>query len=125
MAGALTNRGRGNGNTVGRLRHRVRIERLDESTRDASQAVVPTWVTTATVWASVEPIGGREAMVNGQVQANATHRVVMRHREDVTAKERLVWLTSKPTGQLLNIERVAPAVGVGNSLELMCVREEV
>lgn len=125
MAGALTNRGRGNTRTVGRLRHRVRIERLDESTRDASGAVVPNWVTLATVWAAIEPVGGRESLVNGQVQADATHRVLLRLREDVTAKERLVWLTGRPANQVLNIERVAPAVGVGNSLELMCVREEV
>ena len=128
MAGPLTNRGGANRKTVGKLRHRVRVERLDETARDESGAVVPTWVEVATVWASVDPVGGREALINGQVQANVTHLVLMRLRDDVTAKNRLIWLTG-PGGstapQTLNIDRVGPAVGSANSLELMCVREEV
>lgn len=110
--------------TIGKLRHRVKIQRLDESVRDVSGAVVPTWVDVATVWASVGPVGGKELFANGQVQANVTHKVEMRHREDVTTKNRLVWVTSKPAGQVLNVVAAPPTVGSGNSLELMCVREE-
>jgi SPP1 family predicted phage head-tail adaptor len=123
MAGALTNRGRGNGKTVGRLRHRVKIQRLDESTRDASGQVVPTWVDVATVFASVEAVGGREMLASGQVQADTTYRVCMRHREDVGPKNRLIWVTSKPANKVLNLTAAPPTVGVGNSLELVCVEE--
>jgi SPP1 family predicted phage head-tail adaptor len=123
MPGALTNRGRGNAKTVAALRHRVTIQVLDESTRDESLAVVPAWVDVATVWASVEAIGGREQLASGQVQADTTYRVCMRHREDVTAKNRLVWLTSKPANKVLNVTAAPPTVGTGNSLELVCVEE--
>jgi SPP1 family predicted phage head-tail adaptor len=123
--GPLTSRGGGqNRKTVGRMRHRVTIQRVDESTRDVAGAVVPAWVAVDTVWASVEPVSGREIFASGQVQANVTHRVVIRHREDVTAKNRLVWVTSKPAGQVLNIVAAPPEVGCGNSIEIMCVREE-
>lgn len=131
MAGPLNSDGSRRGprsKGIGDLRHRVRIDSLDENARDESGAVVPVWVEVATVWASVEPVGGRESLINGQVQANVTHLVLMRLRDDVTAKNRLIWLTG-PGGstapQTLNIDRVGPAVGSANSLELMCVREEV
>lgn len=122
--GPLSTRPGANRKTVGKLRHRVTIQRLDESTRDASGAVVPAWVNVATVWASVEPVSGRELFASGQVQANVTHRALIRHREAVTAKNRLVWVTSKPAGQVLNIVAAPPDVGAGNSIEIMCVREE-
>lgn len=124
MAGPLANRNRRNAKTIGGLRQRVTVQRLDESIRNEAGAVVPTWVDVATVWASVEPVGGNEAMTNGQVQVNVTHRVVMRHREDLTAKHRLIWVTSKPANMVLNVDNVAPSVGVANCLEVMCVREE-
>ena len=124
MAGPLTDRNRRNAKTVGKMRHRVKIQVLDEANRDDSRAVVPRWTDVATVWASVEPVAGKEMFANGQVQANVTHRVLIRHREGVTAKNRLIWLTSKPANMVLNIVAAPPDVGTGNSIELMCVCEE-
>jgi SPP1 family predicted phage head-tail adaptor len=125
MAGPLNSRRPTRETTVGQLRHRVTIQRLDESTRDAAGQVVPAWVDVATVFAAVVPVSGRELFASQQVQANVTHKVTMRHREGVTPKQRVVWVTSKPANMVLNVVSVLPTVGAANSLELMCLHEEV
>lgn len=127
MPGPLASRGgRGGRNkTVGKLRERVRIERLSVNpSRDAAGAEIEAWETVDTVWASVEATGGTEFFASGQVQANATHKVTVRHRDDVTPKNRLIWVTNGD--KVLNVESVNESVGggsSGNSLEIMCVRE--
>lgn len=124
MAGPLkSGRKRGPRNkTVGELRERVRIERLASSLERAdSGAEIPAWETVDTVWASVDPTGGSEQMTSGQVQANARYVVVARWLDEVTPKDRLVWVTNG--NKVLNIVSVGDSVGTGNSLEINCVRE--
>jgi SPP1 family predicted phage head-tail adaptor len=122
--GALSNRPGANRKTIGRLRHRVKIQVLDESTRDASGQVVPLWVDAATVWATVDPLSGKEIFASSQVQANVSHRVVTRALASfsLTPKNRLIWLTN--ANQVLNVVAVLPTVGTANSLEIWCLREE-
>lgn len=131
MAGPLSTRRADRNKTIGRLRHRVTIQKqADTPERDASGAEVEAWEDVlnangnpVTVWADVVAVSGAEQMRNGQVQANTTYKVTMRHREDVTPKHRLIWVTSKPAGKVLNVVAVPPTVGAGNSLELVCVEE--
>lgn len=110
--------------SVADLRHRVTIQRLDESTRDAAHQIVPSWVDVVTAWARVEPVTGREFFQAGQVQANVTHRVVLRFRTDVTLtpKHRFVWVTN--ANVVLNVVAVLPTLGMANRLEVMCLKEE-
>jgi SPP1 family predicted phage head-tail adaptor len=124
--GPLYNRSKrnGGGKSIGSLRHRVTIQSRDGSTRDTHGQEVPTWVDDATVWASVEPVNGKELFASQHNQGQATHKVVIRHRASVTTKNRLVWVTSQPAGMVLNIIACPPEVGCGNSIALMCVHEE-
>lgn len=82
----------------GRLRHRVRIERLAfllDSNGDAWQdpetgETRQDWVPVATVWAAVEPVSAREFMQSQAAQAAVTARIVIRHRDGLDASMRLV-----------------------------------
>lgn len=89
----------------GRLRHRVRIERLaflldsngdawqDPETGESRQD----WVPVATVWAAVEPVSAREFMQSQATQAQVTARIVIRHRDGLDASVRLVHVrTGRP-----------------------------
>lgn len=82
----------------GKLRHRVRIEKLDylrdsqgdviqdPNTGETSQA----WVEVATVWAAIEPVSGREFIQSAATQSKVDARIVIRQRDDVDASMRLV-----------------------------------
>jgi SPP1 family predicted phage head-tail adaptor len=82
---------------AGRLRHRVRIERLQNlldtdgeviqsDTGEVSQA----WVEVATVWAAIEPVSGREFIQSRAIQAEIVARIVIRQRDGLDAAMRLV-----------------------------------
>lgn len=75
---------------AGPLRHRVTIETKREE-RDAHGGVVEAWYPVATVWASVQPLQGRELFLAQQVDARLSHRVTLRYQADVTPTQRLVF----------------------------------
>lgn len=74
----------------GKLRDRVTVQQATE-TRNSLGEVVQSWSTYATVWASVEGISSREALQQGQVQTDVSHRVQMRFLSGLTHNMRLYW----------------------------------
>ncbi len=73
---------------AGRLRDRVTILNVTTA-RSPSGHPVETVTEGATVWAEVKGISGRERISGGAETAQATVRVWMRFRRDVTAASRL------------------------------------
>lgn len=86
---------------VARMRDRVQLMRPDRC-QDALGESVVEFTTVATVWASVEPLGGGELWRAQQAQSTATVRVRTRYRPDIALKsdwqikvgERLIGLSS-------------------------------
>ena len=81
---------------AGLLRHRLIVERPDAA-RDATGGETNTWVRVAEVWASIQPVGGREAAATGQVLAEVDTRVTIRWSEAIdglAAKWRLRHLST-------------------------------
>ena len=106
---------------AGWLRHWVEVL-AKEASRDSFGAEVITWVTAATVWASVEPLRGREYIEAKQGQVEVSHRVVMRWREGIGPEMRLR-IAGGPTGvggRVLEIESVINPLERNERLELMC-----
>lgn len=100
----------------GKLRHRVAIERNQETPDADTGAMVPAWVPVATVWASVEPLSGREFVAAQAVQANVSVRIVVRYRPDITPAMRIVH-----GGKVHNIAAVLADKDSGREyLTLMC-----
>jgi SPP1 family predicted phage head-tail adaptor len=75
---------------AGSLRHRITIQSVTE-TKDTFGGVTEAWGTHAAVWASIEPLSGRELLQAQQVQADITHRVRMRYVAGVTTKMRVLY----------------------------------
>jgi SPP1 family predicted phage head-tail adaptor len=68
-----------------RLRHRVTLEVGSPAANGAL-----TWTALATVWASITPLDAAAAERGGHVGGRASHRIVIRHRADVTSSSRVV-----------------------------------
>lgn len=85
---------------IGKMRHRVALQ-----SRAATQAGTgqPTgaWSTVATVWASIEPLQGRELVAAMAAQSELTHRVTLRYRSGITTKMRVSY-----GGRFFNIHAV-------------------
>lgn len=85
---------------AGSLRHKVTIQKATES-QDSYGEPDPTWGVYAVVWASIEPVTGREYLQNRQTGVEITHKVTIRYLDGVTAKMRVLY-----DGRYFDIEAV-------------------
>ncbi|MFZ5816298.1 MAG: phage head closure protein [Bacillota bacterium] len=74
--------------TAGKLRHRVTLQD-NQAPRDSYGAEADNWVDVATVWASVEPLRGREFFAAQQVNSEVSARVRIRYRAGVNSAMRV------------------------------------
>lgn len=100
---------------AGLLRRRVTLQRPVEAQDSYGQSVV-TWAAVDTVWASAEPLQGRELFTAQAVHAKLTMRFVLRYRSDVESSWRVVY-QDRP------YDLVQDPIDVGDRrayLELLC-----
>lgn len=69
---------------------RVSIQAVTQ-TSDGQGGFTESWTTSATVWASIEPLKGWERMQAMQVQTPVTHKLVMRYRSGVSTGMRILY----------------------------------
>ena len=83
---------------AGRLRHRIRIERLDYLRDSAGEVIQDAntgetsqeWREVDTVWAAIEPLSAREFIQSKAIQSEVSARITIRFRDDLDAAMRLV-----------------------------------
>ena len=75
---------------AGLLRHRVTIQTRTE-TQGSAGDVTWTWSDLDTVWASIEPLMGSEAVSAKQLQSRTDTRIRIRYRHGLTTKMRIKW----------------------------------
>ena len=74
----------------GQMRERIELQQPTE-TRNALGEVEQTWTTYATRWASVKTLRSAEVLSNGQSGLAITHKVRLRHLENLKATHRIQW----------------------------------
>lgn len=65
---------------AGKLRHRVELQRFIKQQDASTGEVAKQWQRVAIVWASVEPVSGKEFMEADTKQGQIQARIVMRER---------------------------------------------
>lgn len=99
---------------IGQLRHRIVLQEYT-STQDSFGAEVQSWVDIATVWASIEPLSGREYFAAQQINAEVSTKITIRYRAGI-----------KPTMRIIFKSRIYEILSVINTREqkreltLMC-----
>jgi SPP1 family predicted phage head-tail adaptor len=99
---------------IGDLRHRITFQR-EVKTADGSKGFTVAWRDLISVWASVEPLSGREFFAAHQMKAEITHRVKIRYRTDITVKMRI-----KHRDRVLEIESIIDKKERREELEIFC-----
>ena len=77
----------------GQLRHRIIIQVATEVQAATTGEVTKTWATWQTVWASIEPISGREYWQAQQTHAELTHKLRIRYLPSLTVRHRVLFGT--------------------------------
>ena len=100
---------------AGKLRHRVELQRATV-TADSHGDQVKAWTTLRTVWASIEPLSGREYLQGAQTSSDITARIKIRGGVTLTPKDRV-----KYGDRVFDIRHVIDWGGRGIETQLMCV----
>ena len=74
----------------GKLKHRVTIQELSIARNDYGEDI-ESWVNVSIVWASIEPLRGREYWQAKQVVGEITGRITIRYLEGVDEKMRIIY----------------------------------
>ncbi len=101
-------------NGIGQLRHRVIFER-QVTLDDGAGGAVETWEAVATVWGAVVPLVGREMWYAQQARTATTHKVIVRHRDDIRPDMRI-----RHAGRVLMIQNIVTPYERGKVLEIQC-----
>jgi SPP1 family predicted phage head-tail adaptor len=96
------------------LRHRITLQRKD-IVKDPEGIAIETWADVATVWASVEPIRGREYFQAAAVNAENTVRFRIRYRPGIMPNMRVLY-----NGRTFNIQSVIDVNERHREIQLMC-----
>ena len=99
---------------IGDLRQRITLQK-SVKTPDGHKGSTEQWQDLATIWASVEPLSGREWFQSHQIKAEVTHRVKVRYREDITVQMRF-----KHRDRNLYIESIIDKKEKRETLEILC-----
>lgn len=99
---------------AGALRHFVELQKPTASQDDFGEEL-QSWSGYAKVWASIEPLKGRELFAAQQISAETTIRVRLRYVADVASGHRVVYGT-----RILEINSIANPDERNKDLELMC-----
>lgn len=73
--------------SIAKLRHRLTLEAPEEES-DGAGGVLRVWTPLGQVWAAIEPLGAGEAVIADRRVGALTHRILLRHRADLTLHHR-------------------------------------
>ena len=74
---------------AGKYRHRITIRRYTE-VEDGKGGYKTEWAPIARVWARVEGMDGREAMIASALQGISGYRITIRWRDDIRQADQIV-----------------------------------
>lgn len=102
---------------IGKLRHRITFQE-EVKRSDGYMGFIISWKDVVTIWASVEPLSGREFFYGHQIKNEVSHRVKVRYREDLSVEMRINW-----DRRIMKIESILDVKSEHRILEILC-REE-
>jgi SPP1 family predicted phage head-tail adaptor len=100
---------------IGKLDQRITLQAVSTAS-DGGGGLVETWADFASgpnMWAQVIPRAGKEGEDGGAINASGVWSFIIRYRDDVTERDRIVW-----GGEPYNIRRVARSSGRGREAYL-------
>lgn len=100
---------------LGPLNKRITFQ-SPKTGRDTFGQPLVGWDDVATVWASVEPISGRELLAAQQMQGEVTHRIRLRYLAGITTATRILF-----GARVFDIQSAINAREAGASLEILAV----
>ena len=65
--------------SAGMLTRRIKVQR-PSTMKDGLGAPCRTWIDVATVWADIQPLSGKEAVIANRISAEISHQIIVRYQ---------------------------------------------
>jgi SPP1 family predicted phage head-tail adaptor len=65
--------------SAGMLTRRIKIQR-PSTIKDSVGAPCRSWLDVATVWAEIQPLSGKEAVIANRISAELSHQIIVRYQ---------------------------------------------
>ncbi len=65
--------------SAGMLTRRIKIQR-PSTVKDSVGAPCRSWLDVATVWADIQPLSGKEAVIANRISAELSHQIIVRYQ---------------------------------------------
>ena len=65
--------------SAGMLTRRIKIQR-PSTIKDSAGAPCRTWLDVTTVWADIQPLSGKEAVIANRISAELSHQIIVRYQ---------------------------------------------
>lgn len=65
--------------SAGMLTRRIKIQR-PSTIKDSVGAPCRSWLNVATVWADIQPLSGKEAVIANRISAELSHQIIVRYQ---------------------------------------------
>lgn len=65
--------------SAGMLTRRIKIQR-PSTIKDSVGAPCRSWLDVATVWADIQPLSGKEAVIANRISAELSHQIIVRYQ---------------------------------------------
>lgn len=89
---------------AGKLRHQVYLmQPVDAITDKADDEITYNEDTKILLWASIEPLQGRELQFAMQVRGDVTHKIEMRYRQTIDHRSILRWVDGSGATRIFNL----------------------
>lgn len=88
---------------LGKLKHRIRIERRTGVQNPATGAMSYTWQKIADVWSEVTPVSVKEFITSQASSVELTARIKIRYRQDIKDQDRILF-----RGNIYSVEGILP-----------------
>jgi SPP1 family predicted phage head-tail adaptor len=100
---------------IGKLRHKVKLQSSQDTQNEFGEETNKNWATDEQIFASIEPLRGRELLEFNQMNAEVTHRIIIRETSNATASKRILWGT-----RIFDINVVRKIEERNIMMELLC-----
>lgn len=107
---------------IGKMRHKITIHNLVENQSTATGEIVKSWSTGASVWASIEPLQGRELWKIQQIQAMIDTKITVRYSPETASITAKSMLSHSSGNQDYYVEYPINVEERNVELQLMCFR---
>jgi len=99
---------------IGKMRHEIVIQQKP-TTKNSFGETLNTWDNVCTIWASIEPLQGREYFSAEQIQSEVTTRIRIRYIDGIKPNMRVKYGDS-----IFNIKSIINPKYLNVELQLMC-----